>query len=53
MGFSALEMSCRDGEGSNLKDFLNVLAVTATVSANNAANGKMMKVGCRLNGKVR
>lgn len=35
------------------KYFLNVLAVTATVSANNVANGKMTKVGCRLNGKAR
>lgn len=41
---------CFDGSH---KYFLNVPAVTATVSANNDANGKMTKVGCRLNGKAR
>ena len=33
--------------------FLNVLAVTATLSANSVANGKTTKVGCRLNGSAR
>ena len=33
--------------------FLNVLAVTASVSANSVAKGNTMKVGCRLKGKAR
>ena len=33
--------------------FLNVLAVTATLNANNAANGKTIKLGCKLNGSAR
>ena len=35
------------------KYFLNVLAVTDTLSANNTANGNTMKVGCKLNGRAR
>ena len=33
--------------------FLNVLAVTATVSANITAKGNTIKDGCRLNGRAR
>jgi len=33
--------------------FVNVLAVTATLSANSVANGSTTKVGCRLNGSAR
>ena len=33
--------------------FLNVLAVTATASANSVANGRITNVGCRLNGSDR
>ena len=35
------------------KYFLNVLAVTATLSANSIANGSAIKVGWRLNGNAR
>ena len=35
------------------KYFLNVLDVTATLSANSVANGSTMNVGCRLNGSAR
>ncbi len=39
--------------GSNYRYFLNVLAVTATLSAKSVANGSTINVGCKLNGKAR
>ena len=49
------EAQCKKALGRSHchKYFLKVLAVTATVSANKVANGKITKVGCRLNGKAR
>ena len=35
------------------KYFLNVPAVTATLSANSVANGSITKLGCKLNGSAR
>ena len=39
--------------GYPYKYFLNVLAVTATLSAKSVANGNTMKVGWRLNGSAK
>jgi hypothetical protein len=40
-------------KGYAYKYFLNVLAVTATLSPNNVANGSTTKLGCMLNGSAR
>ncbi len=47
-------MTCFPGGGpTGQRYFLNVLAVTATLSANSVAKGSTTKLGCRLNGRAR